>query len=730
MRRHAVTILAVAAGCVGLSVLAGRPAGGGIIDLGESAGFTFSQPTVQTQVGTFDTLFNEYLLDTGASGIVVGAAASQELGAAGLQTVATYYDFGIGGREATQVSAPYDFRFAGANGVPITLPTTRIQTSGGNFGFYAGIAGMPLMIDRTVGLDLTAQADFSNFGTGAIDVQFGSGPLPNRAHQYSVPLSMRLFPMDGQVDPGDPLPVYAPLPFAPVEVQYGANRRAGSFLVDTGAMLSLLSSQVAIDLGLDANGDGFLEDNAVDFVEVAGVGGSLFMPVFNVDAVSIRAAGGVDLMARKMRVGVLDIDPSLAGVLGMDLLNSGWDLYGANIFLGLDPGPPPGIDHVDFDFRGAATTLQAEMRLTLSATRDTAAAEGPLVLSATGSQTQVQLGLPLIAGRGPLSVGGSGTVILDAVNLLTGTTTVQAGGSLRIATADALLGSPTVVQPGGRLELAQGIIARLPSLTLAGGTLAASALTVNGTSGIAHLIVASGTVTGSPALAVGVGGTVHLPRGARHVLTVSSLAVDQAAGGRIDIGTGRIDIAAGGIAQADLRADLVAARNGGAWDGPAGIGTSATVGNAAGRSIGYRVTGSGSGAATVAWAAFGDVNLDGQVNFTDISLLNNSGLFNAGGSAGDWYEGDFNYDGRVTLTDIMLMNNTGLFGAGSYLPTTPLRAGGLPPSTLDTGRVSLTAAVPEPSTGLLAVAAGSVATVAAMRRRLRRQQARSAAYDA
>ncbi|MFM9024170.1 MAG: dockerin type I domain-containing protein, partial [Planctomycetaceae bacterium] len=667
MTRPVGTILMLVGGCVAAVVAAARPARGGVIDLGVSAGFTLSQPTVQTRVGAFDTLLNEYLLDTGASGIVVGSSASQELRAEGLETVATYYDFGIGGRAETQVSKPYDFLFAGSNGVPLTLPATRIQTSGGNFAFYSGIAGMPLMIDRTVGLDLTRQADFSGDWTGGMGVEFGSGPPASRPHQYSVPLTMRLFPMDGQVDPADPLPVYAPLPFAPVEVQYGANRRAGSFLVDTGAMLSLFSSQVAFDLGLDVNGDGALEDDAVDFIEVAGVVGSKFMPVFTVDAFTIRASGGVDLMTRGMLVGVLDIDPSLSGVLGIDVLNSGWDVYGANIFLGLPPDPTPGINRVDFDFRNAAATMQAEMRLTLNPARDTLAAQGPIVLAPTGSQTQSQLGFPAISGTGPLTVDGPGTAILDAVNTLTGTTTVQAG-TLRLAAGDALFGSPTVVHSGGLLEVASGVTARLPSLTLAGGTVSAVTLAVNGTAGIGRLVVVSGTVTGSPALAVGVGGSVELPTAGRHSLAVGSLTVDQAAGGRIDVGTGRIEVAAGGIAQADLRADLLAARNGGAWNGPGGIGTSAAPGTASGRAVGYRVPGSGSGATLVGWAAFGDVNLDGWVNSTDISLINSGALYGTGGASGDWYEGDFNYDGQVNSSDITLLNSTGLYGAGSYLP--------------------------------------------------------------
>jgi len=67
------------------------------VNLGDADEFTISQPTVQTQVGTFDTFLNEYLLDTGASGILVGSSASDELTGLGLQTVATYTDYGVAG---------------------------------------------------------------------------------------------------------------------------------------------------------------------------------------------------------------------------------------------------------------------------------------------------------------------------------------------------------------------------------------------------------------------------------------------------------------------------------------------------------------------------------------------------------------------------------------------------------------------------------------------------------
>ena len=82
--------------------------------------------------------------------------------------------------------------------------------------------------------------------------------------------------------------------------------------------------------------------------------------------------------------------------------------------------------------------------------------------------------------------------------------------------------------------------------------------------------------------------------------------------------------------------------------------------------VGYRVLGNGS--AIVAWAAYGDSNLDGQVNNIDLGLVANSGKVNAGGTNATWTEGDFNYSGNVNNIDLGLRSNAALFGTGTYIP--------------------------------------------------------------
>jgi len=112
-----------------------------------------------------------------------------------------------------------------------------------------------------------------------------------------------------------------------------------------------------------------------------------------------------------------------------------------------------------------------------------------------------------------------------------------------------------------------------------------------------------------------------------------------------------------------LRQLLVSGRGRGDWDG-AGIGSSAVAG-AAGRAVGYRALADGS--AAVAWAAFGDTNVDGRVNSSDINMILGGGRFGRPGTDGVWAQGDFNYDGRVNSQDLNLLLAAGLLNAPSYI---------------------------------------------------------------
>jgi fibronectin-binding autotransporter adhesin len=322
----------------------------------------------------------------------------------------------------------------------------------------------------------------------------------------------------------------------------------------------------------------------------------------------------------------------------------------------------------------------------------------------SGSQTQAQAGYPTIGSALSVTKTGAGTVVFDAANAYTGPTTVSAG-TLQVANANGLQATNVTVDTAATLAVAPGTTMRAPAVIVDGGTLSASTLAVNGTTGVTSLAINAGTIAGSPTVSVGAGGQMSLAQNARVVVGVGGLAVDQAAGGgRLDLGAGQVSIAAGGISAADLRADIIAGRNNGGWNGATGIMSSAAAASGGTRAVGYVVAADGS--ARVSFAASGDVDLSGAVNVFDLVSINSSGKYGSG-QASVWSQGDFNYDGVTNVFDLVSVNTAGVYGQGNYFPAAPT-AGGLG-----------AAAVPEPGSLALLAAIGLVGGACARRRRTR-----------
>jgi Aspartyl protease len=331
---------------------------GPAVILGPSDGLAFDQPRVAVEVidesapGGPRSLGPEagqdFLLDTGATSVVIAGGAYSNLLGRSYVTEGTYLEQGVAGFTEMDVSRPYRFDVAGNSGIRQTIHGARLMSNASlNFGSFGGIAGMPLMMGRTVTMD------FSVWSGGALTTMltdFPDTPPPSAGHRYHVPLEMVSFAQSGQIAPNDPLPVWAPLPFVQVEARHGAQRAGGKFVVDTGAQLSILSSSVAFALGLDADGDGDFEHEKQGELEVGGIGGMVTMPLLSFDALRLPTSEGVDLAWTDVQVGVLDIDPSIAGVFGQDLLTSGW----LAALLGLGEGY---FDQVHFDFRTARSGM-------------------------------------------------------------------------------------------------------------------------------------------------------------------------------------------------------------------------------------------------------------------------------------------------------------------------------------------------------------------------------------
>jgi len=151
-------------------------------------------------------------------------------------------------------------------------------------------------------------------------------------------------------------------------------------------------------------------------------------------------------------------------------------------------------------------------------------------------------------------------------------------------------------------------------------------------------------------------------------VAVTSLSLANTA--RLEVGTGKLAVAANGFTESDIRSKLIAGRNGGSWDGPSGITSTFAGGD---RSIGYRVA---DGVLDVAYAAAGDSNLDGVIDILDIADILSAGKFDTGAAA-NWQQGDVNYDDVFDIVDVAdiygtnLFNSTAVASAPSIISATP-----------------------------------------------------------
>jgi Ca2+-binding RTX toxin-like protein len=360
--------------------------------LGRSDNIAIDQPKVTVEVIEYDAFgnpvsmgpefFGSFLLDTGASGVVVAAEPTSEMVAQGYQTEGQYDEQGVAGFTTMDVSAPYRLDFAGNSGVRQTLEQTAdgfrfLSSETVSFGFFGpwGIVGMPAMVDRIVDVDMSRWSNIQDVDDLPIHVEFPTSLPTNSGHQRHVPLRLVEFPPTG-ARPGEPIPTFAPLPMLDVITRDDGRVSRGEFLLDTGAQLSLISTATALALGLDQDGDGSIEDEALDHIEVGGIGGTTMIPLVAIDHASVLTTEGDELTWSELLVGVLDIEvtggPTLAGIFGMDMLTSGWASKVLPALLGLPGSDVDGyFRHAIFDFRDASDA-RGTMILDLSPVHDDA----------------------------------------------------------------------------------------------------------------------------------------------------------------------------------------------------------------------------------------------------------------------------------------------------------------------------------------------------------------------
>ncbi len=414
-------------------------------------------------------------------------------------------------------------------------------------------------------------------------------------------------------------------------------------------------------------------------------------------------SGGGQIKISSSTSGVLDLTQQTAATN----TNTGGVEVGSGRVL-IDAGENLGSGNVNFG-TGADSTLlvggadvMVDNPITLGGT--TGPTSGTAIIDTNGNLLTLSGGIDERTGNLPGSIQkiGQGTLRLTGGGSYEGTTVVS-GGTLSVAEATALGTSLVTVDTGGTLAVEAGTALVSPSVIVDGGSLEAATLAVESATGITALAINAGGLAGSPAVTVGGGGDFSLAQDVRVTVAAGSLAVEETAGGgRLDLGAGQVSIAAAGITAESLRADIIAGRNGGAWNGASGITSSAAASSGGTRAVGYVVNGDGSAAAS--FAAPGDVDLNGQVNVFDLIGIDSGGGYGTGGAA-VWSQGDFNYDGLSNVFDLISIDTAGAYGTGNYFPASPSAA-------------AVTAVVPEPAClGLLAAAAGGIAWVGRRRNR-------------
>ena len=393
------------------------------------------------------SIFNTFLLDTGSTSILSAADATGDLEGSGLYQVypIQYLEQGVGGYTAMDVSYPYQFYFAGTNGVPYEISNTQILSSEDlQFSFLGpdGIVGMPAMTDRFTNIDMTGWEDPQDVSDLSIKTDFPTGTdIPtDSGHWYQVPVNLVDFPNDGQL-PGGPIPTSAPLAMIPVTIRDNGHEVTSNFLLDTGAQLSMVSPDVAQALNLDLN-------HPSGSIDVGGVGGTVTVPLVPVDQLDVKATNGTSLAWSNLQVGVLDLSvpggPTIGGVFGMDFLTSGWAAKILPILLG-EPGSSENgyFDNVYLDYRNSSSGT-GTIIFDVDPSHDTPAPPDPNSLSVSYSS---------IAAVN--AVGGDGSDTFNVTPSQTIAYTID-GGSQPTGGADVLQlvpGNPQAVTNGSTITI-------------------------------------------------------------------------------------------------------------------------------------------------------------------------------------------------------------------------------------------------------------------------------------
>lgn len=251
-------------------------------------------------------------LDTGASGILMSLETATDMGLS-IDPNAEFVDVGIGGDEYFDVSEPlyigtasYDIDDPYDIGVYKLSGPWRFQVNQNEFDPLVGqidLVGVPAMAGQIITLNSAATNSLEYFSADIKDPCDSGIPEVD----FEVALRFEKFINPSHPDNIPPLPVMAYNPVIDnIVIDYDGASSSGSWLLDTGAMISLISVEQAARLGLtDANGEPLITPAFSVFI--GGVGGIVEIPGFEIDNLIVPTLSGYDLIFNKARLCVHDI---------------------------------------------------------------------------------------------------------------------------------------------------------------------------------------------------------------------------------------------------------------------------------------------------------------------------------------------------------------------------------------------------------------------------------------
>ncbi|MEM9789920.1 MAG: hypothetical protein AAF842_05885 [Planctomycetota bacterium] len=297
-------------------------------------------------------------LDTGASGMMISgtqaAAMGLELATTSGGREVTFVDVGVGGAVNFGVTNPLYVELTphgkGTIGEHDAGPYRwKVKPGGGMLEAMVGpvnLVGMPAMMGRVMVIDASGLGDLQLLKTSLLPPRHPDIPRPSR-DTLRVPLTYvdfegftEIIPRSADRPSFGPSPMIGPDPVAdtpdeaePMRLTHHGQEVAASWLVDTGAVASIVSEQHANHLGVTLRPDGSGLDGPGTqrqfTLPIGGVGGVKQVHGFFIERLVVPTQGGEPLVYRNAPALVLDITIThpetgevftLDGVFGMNYL--------------------------------------------------------------------------------------------------------------------------------------------------------------------------------------------------------------------------------------------------------------------------------------------------------------------------------------------------------------------------------------------------------------------------